>query len=180
MTQRPAPRAPESAGKRIARLIVITAIGLGLIGIATYYQEDIHRYIRLRAWDKGAPGRVVVAFLNAAKQGNAEEADRYIGSPDYHPLKEYDKVVGYFVTSPAGIMDFRFKDLVPEGDIRVASTKFVLIAEGAAEVEVPLKGNEVARYRLKMFNGQWKITDILDGGKRRGGNSPPAGGAPPR
>lgn len=165
-------------GKRIARLIVITAIGIGLIGIAAYYQEDIHRYIRLRAWDKGAPGRVVVAFLNAAKQGKAEEADRYIGSPDYHPLQERGKVVGYFVTSPAGTMDFRFDDLVPEGEVRVLATKFIFIAEGAAEVEVPAKGGGIARYRLKMLNGQWKITDILDGGKRRGGNTPPAGGAP--
>lgn len=171
VAQPSASRASESAGKRIGRLIVLTAIGIGLIGIAAYYQEDIQRYIRLRAWDKGAPGRVVVAFLNAAKQGNAEEADRYLGSPEYHPLKENDKVVGYFVTSPAGIMDFRFQDLVPEGEIKVSSTKFILIAEGAAEVEVPFKGSEVARYRLKMFNGEWKITDILDGGRRRGGNS---------
>lgn len=179
MAQQRAPRAPESAGKRIARLIVITAIGIGLIGIATYYQEDIQRYIRLRAWDKGAPGRVVVSFLNAAKQGNTEEADRYIGSSDYHPLKEYDKVVGYFVTSPAGIMDFRFKDIVPEGEIKVSATKFVLIAEGAAEVEVPFKDDSVARYRLKMLDGKWKITDILDGGKQRGGGMRPSGGAPP-
>ncbi|MCS6862712.1 MAG: hypothetical protein NZT92_20600 [Abditibacteriales bacterium] len=178
MAHQTAVKRPESPGKRIARLLVITIIGVGLIGIAAYYQEDIHRYIRLRAWDKDAPGRVVVAFLNAAKQGNAEEADRYIGSPDYHPLRERDKVVGYFVTSPAGTMDFRFDDLVPE-EIRVLTTRFVLVAEGAAEVEVPAKGGGVARYRLKMFNGQWKITDILDGGKRRDGQSQPSGGTPP-
>jgi hypothetical protein len=180
MAEQPVVKTSGGAVKRYGSMLGLVVIVLGVICGAAFYQEDIQRYIRLRLWDKEAPGRAVTAFLKAAKEGNAEEAGRYLGSSEYHPLKEGSKAIGYFVTSPAGIMDFRFSDMVPEGDIKTEPVNFVLIGEGSAEVKVPHGNGEFARYRLKMFNGEWKINDILDGGKQRKPNSQPSGGTPPR
>ncbi len=179
MAEQPTVKTSNSAAKRYVRLAIIVVIGVALLCIAGYYLEDVQRYVRLRGWDRGAPGRTVVTFLTAAKQGKAEEANRYVGSPDYQPLKENGKAVGYFIATPAGIMDFYFKDFVPEGEIKVSSVKFIFIAEGAAEVEALHKGGEVGKYRLKMLDGEWKITDILSGGKRRGSDEKPPSASPP-
>jgi hypothetical protein len=179
MAEQTVAKRPESPARRIVRLLVITAIGFGAIALGTYFQEDIQRYIRLRAWDKSAPGRAVTAFLEAAKEGNGAEADRYLGSPDFQPLKMGDKHLGYFIATPAGTMDFKFEDLAPQGEVQVSSIKFVMIGEGAAEVETSQGNGETGKYRLKMINSEWKITDILSGAPRQS-SAPPSDAAPPK
>ena len=153
--------------KRYAIMFVIIVVAVGGLCAYGFFQEDIELFIKLREWDHGAPGRAVTSFLNAAKRGDAVEADRYVDLTTYKPLKKDDKPIGYFLASPAGILDIPFSELAPDGEVQIASVKFVRLSEGAAEVQVSRKGSDNAKFRLKMREGAWKIVDILSSGHVR-------------
>lgn len=162
MARSSAVRGTGASSKRNTRLTVIVVVGVVMVGIAILYKDPIRLFVRLRAWDRQSPGQAVTAFLSAGKQKNISEANRYVDTATYEPMVDGS---GYFVVTPSGTMDFRFKDIVPDGEVKVASVDFILTGDGAAEVQVPQKSGQVASYRLKMVSGEWKITEIRGGGQ---------------
>jgi len=153
--------------KRYAILMVVIVIAVGGLCAFGFFQEDIVMFFKLREWDHGAPGRAMTSFLNAAKRGDAAEADRFVDMTTFKPLKKNDKPIGYFLASMAGTLDIPFSELAPEGEVQIASVKFVRLGEGAAEVQVSRRGTEPAKFRLKMREGAWKIVEILSSGHVR-------------
>src|SRR5947209_6113240 len=161
------PATPDRGGipKRRSRVLeyVGVTVVLTLVVLAAAFQEPLQAYFRLHQWDPDAPGRTVVAFLEAGKKRDQAAAQRMLGTDSYKPLTENGKWVGYFIVSQAGRMDIPFSDLAPNDTPKPISTEYVTVGTGAAEVKVPNATGQPVKYRLEMQQNAWKITEILGG-----------------
>jgi hypothetical protein len=150
---------------RIAAYAVILALCLVVIA-AAYYQEELGYFFKLRTWDRGAPARVVMQFLDAGKQGDQKTADSLVGTRELKPLVEKGKWVGYFMPTNAGILDFYIEELSPATAPTEVPTEFVYAGNGAAMVKVPDRSGKPIDYRLELQGSAWKIMEIRAGRRR--------------
>lgn len=147
---------------RVVPYAIILVLVLAVAG-AAFYQEEISYFFKLRAWDGTAPGRAVVRFLDAGRQGDQKTADNLLGTQELKPLVVNGKWVGYFMTTNAGTMDLRFDELSPETQPKEVPTEFVYAGNGAAMVKVPDKSGKPIDYRLELRGSDWKIMEIRAG-----------------
>jgi hypothetical protein len=146
---------------RLVEYLIVTAL-MGVVIAAAYFQEPLSAFVRLRLWDKDAPGRTVVSFLQAGKRGDKAGADRYMGATSYKPVMRDGKWIGYSMTAMPGTMEYIFDELSPANP-KVVSTEFITQGNGAAKVMVPNAKGEAIGYRLEMRDSGWKVVDILGG-----------------
>lgn len=183
---------PTKKRSRVLEYVLVLAV-VGLVIAAAFFQEPITAFFGLHLWDKNAPGRTVITFLHAGKNGDQAAADAQLGTKSYKPLTENGRWAGYFIVTQAGRMDIPWSELEPSGEPQVTATEFVTLGHGAALVTVPGAGGKPEKYRLEMIENAWKITEIRgghpaasparpaarSGGSRAGGNRPafrPPGG----
>jgi len=152
---------PRKQRKRLIEYSIVVGLILILMG-AAYFQEDISSYARLRMWDSGAPGRVVLQFLEAGKKGEKATTDKLLAAGGYQTVNQNGKWAGYSVTAMPGTMQFLFADLSPNSG-KVLKTEFTRLGNGSATVTVPDAKGKPTKYRLEMTDNGWKITDILGG-----------------
>src|SRR6476659_6998138 len=105
------PKRRLRAGEYVA--VVVT---IGVIALAAWNAEPLMAYFRLHLWDRDAPGKVVVAFLQAGKSGDQAATSSLLASDAYKPLTENGKWAGYYVVSQGGRLDIPFSDLLPAGE----------------------------------------------------------------
>src|SRR5688500_9121124 len=127
----------QSSGSGRIGLVLITIVLIAAVVSVAWYQEQIGYFLRLRTWDKAAPARTVLTFLEAGKSGDQAKADRQLGTKDLQPLVKNTKWEGYVVKTLAGDLEFRMKDLVPAQFPTNPKSEFELIGDGTAEVFVP-------------------------------------------
>ena len=146
-----------------AALIVLVLVAITAVAAVAWYQEQIGYFVRLKGWDRDAPGRAVSQFLTAGLNGERERAGDYLGNDAFKPLEENGKWIGYSLSSMAGTMEFVFAELAPGPDPKATSTEYTYVGSGSATVTVPDKSGKPVRYRLEMIRDRWRITEILGG-----------------
>jgi hypothetical protein len=163
--------------KKRSRLLEygIVLVVIGIVVAAAAFSEPLLAFMRLRLWDRGAPGRAVEQFLIAGRKGDQQAADAMLGSKDFQPLTKDGKWIGYFIVTPAGKMEFDFNELAP-AEPKAGEVEFNTIGPGAATVAVPDSAGKPVKYRLIMQDGAWKINEIL-GGRGQGPTAAPPGAA---
>jgi hypothetical protein len=155
---------PRATRKKRSPLdYVIVVVIIGLVVAATFYQESIAGFFRLHAWDRGAPGRVVVEFLQAGKKGDRAQADAHLGNSQYAPLIRNGNWIGYSTGVQDATVVYIFDELVPSASPQPTSTEFNYVGEGGAEVVVPDKQGKPVSYSLMRLSNQWKIIGIRGG-----------------
>ncbi len=162
--------------KKRSRVVeyLAVAVVLAVVVLAAMYQEQLSSYIRLKMWDKGAPGRAVEQMLTAGKNGDQQTVRRLLGTEDYKDLTDSSgKWRGLFMVTQAGTLDFYMEDLAPAGEIKAKEVEFFTIGKGHAEVRVPDSAGKLVKYRVEIVDGEWKVTEIL-AGKPRAASPPPA------
>lgn len=166
-----APQVPRK--KRRSRALDYAIIVVVIAGViaAAVYQEQLRAFLALRMWDRDAPGRTVVNFLKAGRNGDRAAADGALAAREYQPLMKNGKWAGYFVVAQGGRMDMAFADLAPAGEPKATRIEFETLGDGYAIVSVPDAKGEPIKYRLDMTKDGWKITDIRGG---RPAPQPPA------
>jgi hypothetical protein len=161
----------SAAGKRPARrrtgeIVFVLVIVLAIVA-AAFFQEEIHYFLQLQAWNPGRPGQTVVQFLRAGREGKQDETDRCVDVNLFHPLREGSRFVGYQMATTIGNLEYRFRELAGPGEIHATHGELVFKGEGAAMVTVPDATGRPVDYRLAMQHGSWKITEIRGGRARR-------------
>lgn len=165
MSSEPMSAPPPKAVKKKSRLldVVIVLVIIVLVVAGALYQESIAGFFRLHAWDRGAPGQTVVAFLEAGKKGDRAQADACLGNPQYQAILKDGKLAGYALTVQGAKILFLFEDLLPAADIAPTSTEFNFVGNGSAEVVVPNRQGQPVPYSLMRLGDQWKIIGIRGG-----------------
>src|SRR5688572_27612591 len=102
---------PKSSGK-VGLVMVVLVLVIAVVAVAWYW-EPISYFTKLRMWDKEAPGRVVLQFLDAGSRGDEKTADGLLGTKDLKPLVKQGKWRGYQMTTLAGTIEYYFADLTP-------------------------------------------------------------------
>jgi hypothetical protein len=161
MSEDTPPTVPAPKRSRLFDVVLVLVI-LGVVVAAAFYQEQLTAFFKLRLWDRDAPSRVVLQFLDAGKKGDQAAATALLGSKEFQPMKEGDKWKGYFIVSQAGRMNFDLAELAP-AEPKALETEFMTLGNGAATVSVPDSKGQPVKYRLEMQDGGWKITEILGG-----------------
>ena|SRR5579862_6385439 len=157
----PIPRATRAKRNPLDFLIIAVIIVLVVAG--AFYQEEISGFYRLHAWDRGAPGRAIVEFLEAGKKGDRALADSYIGTPLYKPFIKNGAWLGYASSVQAATVLYLFDDLIPAAALQPTSTQFNFVGSGSADVVVPDKQGHPVTYSLVRFDNRWKIISIRGG-----------------
>jgi hypothetical protein len=160
MSESEQPR-PRGSGSRVVFYVIVLVL-VGMVVAGAMYAEPITYFVRLRTWDSAAPGRTVVQFLQAGKEGRREDAEALVGTQMFQPLEEGGRWVGFFMVTQAGRLEYVLADLLPAGEPK-PTTEFIYRGNGAAEVDLPDKNGKVVRYRLEMAPSGWKITEIRGG-----------------
>lgn len=157
-----APIVEKKKRARIFEYFIIVLI-MGAVIAAAFYQESISAFFRLHLWDRAAPGKTVIQFLEAGKRGDKRAADAILAATSYQPVNRNGKWLGYLVASPAGKMEFLFEDLIGQSEPKILETEFVTLGNGAAKVTVSDAKGEPVKYRVEMTDQGWKVAEILKG-----------------
>ncbi len=163
----PVSEAPSASPARVksssrVKEYAIVAVLLGVIVLAAAFQEPISAFIKMKKWDSGAAGRVVVQFLKDGKAGEKAKTDKVFSNNTLSPIERGGKFQGYLTVSMAGKMEFLFNDLCASGEPKVEKVTFDDVG-GAAEVVVKDTTGKDVKYRLRMKEGNWTIEEILGG-----------------
>jgi hypothetical protein len=153
---------PAKKRSRVKEYLVILVM-LGIIVFAALYQEQLTSFVALRQWDRGAPARQVTAFLNALQKGDQAAAAQLLGEPAYKPIMNNGKFDGFFILTQAGRMNYTIDDTAPKGELKDLKTEFNPMGKGSALVTAPDGRGQMVDYRLELFDGMWKITEMRGG-----------------
>jgi hypothetical protein len=155
-------------GRRSGRavLIVVIVVAVALVGGLAWFSEPLGAMIRLKTWDKDAPAKVVLSFLEAVKSNDQQAAQQYLGSDQIKPLIRGGKWVGFSKPTGSFFINYFNKEMLPKDPPAHPRVEFMTVGEGAADVFMPNRSGKEEKWRLEMRPQGWRLTEL--GGAKRG------------
>jgi hypothetical protein len=144
---------------RAAFIVVLLLAVVAVVAVA-WNGEWLTLAMKMEIWNKQAPARVAVGFLQAAKSGDRDAAERFLSIEHLTPITKNGKWLGY--TEPKGIVTVKYllSKIIPKEIPANPRVEFNMIGDGAADIWIPdVKGKE-QRYRAERRNGDWRLTEI--------------------
>jgi hypothetical protein len=140
-----AQQASAQVGKRrgtrqyIALACVIVLL-LAAAGALSFYSDEIHLYVSLGGWNRGAATRLTRQFIHDLQAGQTDAALALVDPESYQPYKEDSKVVGleHVDVSGRGRYRVRFDELVPAGRMELKPVQLTASDRGGGFV-VPVR-----------------------------------------
>lgn len=112
---------------------------LAAAGAIAYYGDEIHLYLSLGGWNRGAATRLTQQFIARLQSGKPQAALALVDPGSYQPYREGGKVVGLEHvdnTTGRGRYRVRFDELIPPGRVEVRPVQLTMADQGGFVVPV--------------------------------------------
>lgn len=135
-------RLPVPRRRRARQYLALAGVILCVLaaaGAVAYYSDEIHLYLSLGGWNRGAASRLTEQFVHRLQAGQIQRALALVDPGSYQPYTEGGKPVGLEHvdnTTGRGRYRVRFDELIPAGHVAVRSAQLTTADQGGFVVPV--------------------------------------------
>jgi hypothetical protein len=144
-------------------LAFVIVLLLAAASALSYYSEEIHLYLALGGWNRGAATRVTEQFIHRLQSGRLPDALALVDSASYQPYSEGGSAVGLEhvdTTTGRGRYRVRFNELIPPGHVEVRPAQLTTADQGGFVVPVRFADGTEGWFVIGRVRGGYRIVGI--------------------
>lgn len=143
-------------------MVVAVVVGLGVVAVYGFYQDEAKGFIRLQGWNLGAVTAETRKLVQAMNADNTQAVEPFLDltAPEIKKHEQDGKWVGLITPDYGGPRPHTWSNLAPKADGEFTPPEMIFLQGGAVRISVIFAGEHGLGLRWDRRGDQWKVIGV--------------------